>query len=294
MNRSDVLPRTFFLLCLLVGGWAASARAWTTETYDNLGLKDAGVIADASTIGNFKYYTSSGEGIYVTNNAQYSSAMIGPNFRNIDPITFSFKRPDGSAFRLQSIGIIADADQSSASIVIRGFKNGAKVIRSAVDARTRGNTTLTFGLNWTDIDSVVISDSTSGSGLWIQVDNIVWEAYALPTVATGTKSGVTATAATLAGTVNANNTTTADSIQYGLTSNYGTTVVATPPTATGASATPISASLSGLTPNTTYHYRVKATNSTAPAAEAIRPSPPSQTRPWPPRPPRARVRSLRP
>lgn len=81
-----------------------------------------------------------------------------------------------------------------------------------------------------------------------------------PTVATGTKSSVSAASATVSGTVNANNATAADSIQYGTTSSYGTTVVASPATATGTSATSITAALSGLVPNTTYHYRVKAVN----------------------------------
>lgn len=88
---------------------------------------------------------------------------------------------------------------------------------------------------------------------------------AAPTVKTGSASSITSSSATLAGTVTANNATTADSIQYGTSTSYGTTVVASPATTTGASATSITASLSGLAPNTTYHYRVKAVNSVGPA-----------------------------
>lgn len=82
----------------------------------------------------------------------------------------------------------------------------------------------------------------------------------LPTVVTGSASAVTSATVTLSGIVNANNDSTVDSIQYGTTTAYGTTVVASPASLKGLTATPIAANLSGLQPGTTYHYRVKAQN----------------------------------
>jgi hypothetical protein len=123
----------------------------------------------------------------------------------------------------------------------------------------------TYTLDWTNIDSVTISDSTdppaypgTGPDLNTFIDNIVWEAFVPPTVATGASSSIGSAVATVAGSVNANNQSTTDSVQYGTTTGYGTTVVASPATATGTSSTSISVSLTGLTPNTLYHYRVKA------------------------------------
>ena len=77
-----------------------------------------------------------------------------------------------------------------------------------------------------------------------------------PTVVTGAAAGVSATTATLNGTVNPNNASTTVTFEYGLTTAYGTTVTADQSPVTGVTATAVSFSLTGLTPSTTYHYRV--------------------------------------
>jgi len=85
---------------------------------------------------------------------------------------------------------------------------------------------------------------------------------AAPTATTGGTSSVTASGATLAGTVNDNSATTTVSFQYGTTASYGSTISATPSSiSAGSGATAVSASVSGLNCNITYHYRVQATNS---------------------------------
>jgi hypothetical protein len=90
----------------------------------------------------------------------------------------------------------------------------------------------------------------------------------LPTVTTVAATSVTSTAAVMNGTVNANNASTATSFEYGLTTAYGTSVTAVPSPATGVSATTIAYTLSGLVPNTTYHYRAVGVN-TAGAANGL-------------------------
>lgn len=87
----------------------------------------------------------------------------------------------------------------------------------------------------------------------------------LPTVTTNAASGIAARKATLNGTVNANNTSTTVTFEYGLDTDYGTTVTATPGTVTGTTETPVSASLTDLIPNQTYHYRVSGVNTGGPA-----------------------------
>ena len=82
-----------------------------------------------------------------------------------------------------------------------------------------------------------------------------------PAVATTPASSITGTGATLNGTVNANGYSSIVAFEYGLTGNYGTTVTGTPSPVTGSSATGVSAAISGLSPGTIYHYRVKGTNS---------------------------------
>ena len=81
-----------------------------------------------------------------------------------------------------------------------------------------------------------------------------------PAVVTTAATSLTYSGATLNGTVNANSGVSSVSFNYGLTVSYGTTVTANPATVTGSSATSVSAPLTGLLPNTLYHYRVTATN----------------------------------
>jgi glycosyl hydrolase family 44/List-Bact-rpt repeat protein len=80
-----------------------------------------------------------------------------------------------------------------------------------------------------------------------------------PTATTTAASNVTTTSATLNGTVNPNGSSTAAAVQWGTAAAYGST---TPEQSVGGGVTnvPVVASVAGLTPNTTYHYRVAATN----------------------------------
>jgi len=85
-----------------------------------------------------------------------------------------------------------------------------------------------------------------------------------PTVATDSATGIVIDGAILNGTVNANNDNTIISFNYGPDTNYGTTgntVTASQSPVTGAVNTSVSITLSGLTPNTTYYYRVVGVNS---------------------------------
>ncbi|MBK7131846.1 MAG: hypothetical protein IPH69_03195 [Bacteroidales bacterium] len=84
---------------------------------------------------------------------------------------------------------------------------------------------------------------------------------AIPPVATSkAAASVAETTVTLNGSVNPNGTSTSVSFEYGTSTAYGSTVAASTNILTGNSLTDVSASLTGLTPNTEYHFRVKATN----------------------------------
>jgi phosphodiesterase/alkaline phosphatase D-like protein len=82
-----------------------------------------------------------------------------------------------------------------------------------------------------------------------------------PTVATESASLITASAATLGGSVDPNELTVTDcQFEYGPTSSYGSTALCTPSPGSGAAAVAVSAHMTGLSANTTYHYRIAATN----------------------------------
>ena len=82
-----------------------------------------------------------------------------------------------------------------------------------------------------------------------------------PTVITHAADNITSEAVTLHGSVNANNAEAVVSFQYGTTTAYGASIDAEPGVVDGSSDTNVSATLSDMTPDTTYHFRVVATNS---------------------------------
>jgi hypothetical protein len=104
------------------------------------------------------------------------------------------------------------------------------------------------------------ADDQRGQPRSIPCDSGAYEYNAKPFVVTLTASLISATSAVLKGTVNANNSSTTVTLEYGLTNTYGSSVTASPSPVSGTADTPVSAVLTGLTPNTVYHYRVVAVN----------------------------------
>ncbi len=82
-----------------------------------------------------------------------------------------------------------------------------------------------------------------------------------PTVETKAASAVTQTSATLNATVNPNGGTVSDChFEYGTTNAYGSSATCSSLPGSGTSPVAVSASVTGLTANTTYHFRISATN----------------------------------
>ena len=81
-----------------------------------------------------------------------------------------------------------------------------------------------------------------------------------PAVTTLAATAITATGATLNGTVNADSNDSTVSFDYGTDNSYGTNVAGTPSPVTGVVATAVSVTVTGLNPGTTYHFRVNGTN----------------------------------
>lgn len=81
-----------------------------------------------------------------------------------------------------------------------------------------------------------------------------------PTVTTNNATLISSTTALLNGTVNANESSTTVTFEYGTTTSYGTTVTATQSPVTGASNTSVSAFIQNLIPNSIYYFRVVGSN----------------------------------
>jgi hypothetical protein len=81
-----------------------------------------------------------------------------------------------------------------------------------------------------------------------------------PTVVTGASSAISASGATVAGTVNPNGVATTYVFEYGPSLSFGSVTTRTSG-GSGTTAVPVSATLTGLTSNTTYYYRLVAKTS---------------------------------
>lgn len=81
-----------------------------------------------------------------------------------------------------------------------------------------------------------------------------------PVAITNPATNIASNSATLNGLVNANNSSTSVTFEYGLTAAYGNSLIGSPSIVNGSINTAISANISGLIVNTTYHFRIKAVN----------------------------------
>ncbi len=82
---------------------------------------------------------------------------------------------------------------------------------------------------------------------------------------TSSASSITQTTATLNGVVNPNGSNATVEFEYGTSNGYGNTVSASQSPVNGSSSVNVSADISGLSPNTLYHFRIKAANSSGTA-----------------------------
>jgi hypothetical protein len=88
-------------------------------------------------------------------------------------------------------------------------------------------------------------------------------AQAAPTATTGAADSVTTGSAVVNGTVNPGGDATTYQFEYGTSVGYGSTTPAVD-AGSGTADVAVKATLSGLNSNTTYHYRLVATNSSGP------------------------------
>jgi hypothetical protein len=167
---------------------------------------------------------------------------------------------------LPNITSISPANGSVAggtSVVITGtnftgataVKFGTTAATYTVDSDTQITATAPAGTGTVDV-KVTTAGGTSATSSADQFTYVT-----PPTATTNAATSISSTGATLNGSINANNTSTTVTFEYGLDSSYGTTVTAIESPVTGSSATQVSKAISGLSANTTYHYRVIGMNS---------------------------------
>ena len=101
------------------------------------------------------------------------------------------------------------------------------------------------------------SDVTTMSPEGINLDVIGYD-LASVVVTTNAATNITSSSATLNGIVNPNGRTTTVHFEYGITTNYGSATANR--NYTGNTTQSVSANITGLSPNTTYHFRLVGTN----------------------------------
>jgi ABC-type uncharacterized transport system auxiliary subunit len=170
---------------------------------------------------------------------------------------------DENAADNTSVGAVlatdADAGTSFSNWTITaGNDDGIFAINTSTGAITVfDKTNLDYETTTSYTLSLTVSDGLNTSALETITINITDVNDSAPTVTTDAASEVEVTTATLNGTVNANDYSTTITFEYGLTTAYGNTIAADQSPVSGATDTDVSVNLTDLSPNTTYHFRVK-------------------------------------
>ncbi len=210
-------------------------------------------------------------GQFTTINGAGSNRIARLNADGTPDTTFSTNI--GSGFDSDAYGV---AIQSDGKIIVGGYFTTINGTPSSYIARLNADGTpdTTFSTNigsGFDSDAYGVAIQSDGKivvgGAFTSINGTGSNRIArlnvptTPTATTSAASSVTATGATLNGTVNDNGASTTVTFNYGTTVSYGSTATAAQsPISAGTGSTSVTAALTGLTCNTLYHYRVSATN----------------------------------
>ncbi|MEI6235319.1 MAG: PKD domain-containing protein [Planctomycetota bacterium] len=203
--------------------------------------------------GNFNYFTQNGAG----------PELIHKSFARLlnDSVSATLSVPDYSHITLLRSG-------SGPEFLHVAFElstdNGTTW--SALGAGSRIGTTSNWQISGLNLptNGIVRSRGFTGignaSGAALIESKTTYTLPPLPTVTTNAATNITAVGATLNGSVNPNGSSTVVIFEYGLTNAYGSTVTAVVSPLSGITDSPVSATISGLTPGTLYHFHARGTN----------------------------------
>ena len=183
---------------------------------------------------------------------------------------------DGTYFGLVNV----DGGFSDSTFTIRNSGVTSLTLNNSPQISIHGDNADDFSITQNPAKSVAVGDSTTfevhfdpeaggtrDAVIWIEnndrckapyIFSIQGDSAGEPIVSTRIATEVTEMGAKLNGKVNPGNSTTEVEFEYGVTTNYGMSATADQSPITGGSEVSVNASITGLTPNTTYHYRVVA------------------------------------
>ncbi|MEI6684045.1 MAG: GEVED domain-containing protein, partial [Bacteroidota bacterium] len=156
-----------------------------------------------------------------------------------------------------------DPGENVGNITCGAAGNSALLFFTVPPSALLGPTTLRIMSNYYPSTGNFPTDPCSMTESWGNCSDFTVNIVAplpLPTVTTASVSNLAGSSVDLNGIVNANGTTSYDSFDYGLTAAYGYNIIGSPNPVTGSGDSPITATVTGLAGNTTYHYRAVAIN----------------------------------
>ncbi len=202
----------------------------------------------------------------------YATGIAGTGYGNMETFTTTGEQP--------SIALPEAADILTSSATLTGTVN-PNLLSTSVSFEY--GTSTAYGSTITTSQSPVSGDSDTSisaelTGLnpgttyhfRIKAENSLGAIYSsdvtfttigqVPSVENEDVTNLKISTVTLNGYVNPNHLSTTVYFEWGTSTAYGSSTVAAQGTLTGSSSVIVSADISGLTPGTIYHYRIKATN----------------------------------
>jgi uncharacterized protein (TIGR02145 family) len=157
-------------------------------------------------------------------------------------------------------------DEGTGTVISRGICWSSGINPSIADSKTSdGAGAGSFSSNLNGLNGAstyfVRAYATNSAGTGYGMVMSFTTLGASPAPANSAATNMTTNSATINGSVNPNYLSTIVIFEYGTTTSYGNIIEAVPSPLTGSTLTTVSASITNLTPGTTYHYRIKATNS---------------------------------
>jgi phosphodiesterase/alkaline phosphatase D-like protein len=238
--------------CSFPGSFTGTAGASQTDTVSATGTDSAGFTATATSNATVTITTAAPGPPTVTTGAASNvtgttASLAGTVTPNGADAKFVFEYGESTSFG--SISSIADAGSGFSPVpvtgTLSGLSPGTTYFYRAVSTNSFGTTSAT-----------VKTFTTPGPST-------------APVVVTLAPVSAGTTSAVLAGTVNPSGQATAFTIEYGPTTSFGSI---TPVVELDSSNSPesVTATATGLAPDTTYLYRVVATNATGTTAGAVK------------------------
>ncbi|MDO9215076.1 MAG: hypothetical protein Q7U23_14745 [Methylococcales bacterium] len=228
---------------------SCSAAGWTALTNPKIAENNAGEISLGDIVltapAGFEFNTAAAVTILLSGN--------GTNTRNINNIT------NGASVPITSI----NATQITFTVTKISTRPN-RLTWQGIQVRPTASSPLASGnITETGTSSITGINASTNLGTLTEVASTPVCVVTAPAATTNAATAITTSSAILNGIVSSNGaTTTPISFEYGLTTAYGSTVAASPSSlAAGVSNNAVSASITGLTCNLGYHFRVKAINS---------------------------------